>query len=69
MAKQAFRRKKGILVLRDYDENKEIEFELGFLRSLSLNQRILMMEAKSREMKSLLTKNGHREIIQIIKRK
>lgn len=63
------REKNGILILRSPDEKKEIEFELNFLSSLSLPQRFLLMETKTRELKYNLIKNGHRETPQIIKRK
>jgi len=60
---------KEILVLDDHDEDKEIEFELNYLASLTINQRISLMENKSKELKSILKKNGHRKTPQIIKRK
>jgi len=60
---------KGILVLRDSDEEKEIEFELRYLSSLSLEQRFSLMQKKTLELKSNLEKNGHRRTSQIIKRK
>ena len=60
---------KGILVLRKPDEKREIEFELNYLSSLSLSQRFLLMQTKSRELKSNLINNGHRETTPIIKRK
>lgn len=63
------RENNGILVLRNSDEKREIEFELNFLSSLNLSQRFLLMETKTRELKSNLIKNGHRETPQIIKRK
>jgi len=60
---------KGILVLKDSDEKKEIEFELNYLLSLRVGQRFLLMQTKSQELKSDLVKNGHRKTPQIIKRK
>jgi len=60
---------KGILVLKESDEKKEIEFELNYLSSLSVFQRFLLMETKSQELKSNLVKNGHRKTPQIIKKK
>ena len=60
---------KGILVLKDSDEKKEIEFELNYLLSLKTGQRFLLMQTKSQELKSILVKNGHRKTPQIIKRK
>lgn len=68
MGKKDCLKEKGILVLDDHNEEKEIEFELNYLASLSLNQRISLMENKSKELKSLLSKNGHRKTSQIIKR-
>jgi len=61
--------KKGLLVLEESDEKREIEFELDYLLSLSVDQRFLMMQKKSQEIKSNLVKNGHRKTPQIIKRK
>jgi hypothetical protein len=69
MSKMDSRENNGLLVLRHSDEKREIEFELNFLSSLNLSQRFLLMETKSREQKSNLIKNGHRETPQIIKRK
>jgi len=60
---------KGILILKDRDEKKEIDFELNYLSSLSVSQRFLLMQTKSQELKSNLVKNGHRKTPQIIKRK
>ena len=60
---------KGILILRDSNEEIEIEFELRYLSSLSLEQRFSMMQEKTLELKSNLEKNGHRRTSQIIKRK
>lgn len=62
-------KRKGILILKKPDEEKEIEFEIDHLLSLSLEQRISMMRAKSKELKTNLEKNGHRKTPQIIKRK
>lgn len=59
----------GILVLKDSDEEKELEFELEYLASLSLQQRFAMMQQKSKELLTNLEKNGHRRTSQIIKRK
>ena len=60
---------KGILILEDSDEKKEIAFELKYLSSLSLQQRFMLMHNKTQELKSNLEKNGHRTTPQIIKRK
>jgi hypothetical protein len=60
----------AILKLDKHDEDKEIEFELDYLTSLTTNQRFQMMFIKTREMLSLLKKtNAHRAVTEIIKRK
>jgi len=69
MEKERYQKRKGFLILSQADAKKERDFELDYLLSLSLNQRISMMEAKSRELKSLLAENGHRKTSAIIKRK
>ena len=59
-----------ILKLDEFDEAKEIEFELDYLTSLTTSQRFQLMSAKTQEMLSLLRKrNEHRKITEIIKRK
>lgn len=67
--KRARLEKKGILILRKGDEKREIEFELDYLTSLSLQDRFALMLNKSRELKINLEKNGHRTAPAIIKRK
>ena len=57
-----------ILRLKRHDHNKEIEFELKYLKSLSVKKRFKMMFKKTREMVNLLEKSGHRRPSQIIKR-
>lgn len=57
-----------ILKLSQHNEEKEIEFELEFLRSLSVRQRFEMMLKKTKEMINLLEKNGYRRSFEIIKR-
>jgi len=58
----------AILKLKKHNENKEIEFELKYLKSLTIKQRFEMMFRKTREMLNLLGKNEHRKTTQIIKR-
>ena len=59
-----------ILKLREHDEEREIQFELDYLTSLTTRQRFEMMFAKTRELLSLLKRtDGHRTITEIIKRK
>lgn len=60
----------AILKLDRNDEDKEIDFELDYLLSLTTRQRFEMMFAKTRELRSLLKKtNGYRTVTEIIKRK
>ena len=61
--------KKGLLVLGKEEEKGELEFELNYLTSLSLQDRFALMLNKSRELKTNLEKNGHRTALAIIKRK
>lgn len=58
----------GILKLKQHNAKKEAEFELAFLRSLSVKQRFQLMFKKTKEMLSLLEKSGHRRPFEIIKR-
>jgi hypothetical protein len=58
----------SILKLKRHNPKKEIEFELRFLKSLSVRQRFQMMIKKSKEMLNLLEKSGHRRPFAIIKR-
>ena len=60
----------AILKLDRHDEDKEIEFELDYLRSLTTSQRFEVMFTKTQEMLSLLKKkNAHRKVAEVIKRK
>ena len=59
----------AILKLDRHDEDKEIEFELDYLTSLTTKQRFELMLTKTREMLRLLKKDGHRTTTEIIKRK
>jgi len=56
------------LKLDKHNARKEIEFELRFLKSLSVKQRFTMMFQKTKEMLRLLEQNGHRRPFEIIKR-
>lgn len=58
----------AILKLDRHDEDKEIEFELDYLTSLTTSQRFEMMFTKTREMLRLLKKDGRRTTTEIIKR-
>jgi len=57
-----------ILKLDRHDEDREIEFELNYLSSLTIKQRFTMMFKKANEMRSLLKNHGNRKNTQIIKR-
>ena len=59
----------AILKLDKHDEDKEIEFELDYLTSLTTSQRFEMMFTQTREMLRLLKKDGRRTTTEIIKRK
>ena len=58
----------AILKLDRHDENKEIEFELDYLTSLTTGERFEMMFQKRKEMLSLLKRNERRRTTEIIKR-
>ncbi len=58
-----------ILKLKRDNEKKETLFELKYLMSLTTSQRFEMMIKRSKEIKELLEKSGHRKPFEIIKRK
>ena len=59
----------AILKLDKHNEDKEIEFELDYLTSLTTSQRFELMFKKTREMLSLREKkNVHRTVAEVIKR-
>lgn len=57
-----------VLKLSKDDENREIEFELKHLLSLTTRQRFQMMFKKTQEMRRLAGKHGYGKTTQIIKR-
>ena len=57
-----------ILKLDNHDEDKEIEFELNYLKLLTIKERFQMMFKKTEEMRSLLKDHGYRKTPQVIKR-
>jgi hypothetical protein len=60
----------AILKLDKHNEDKEIEFELDYLASLTTQQRFELMFRKTQEMLSLRKKrNAHGKTTEIIKRK
>jgi hypothetical protein len=58
----------SILKLSADDEEKELEFELSYLASLTFEERLKMMREKSREMLKQMVEHGHRKPFEIIKR-
>jgi len=62
-------KKNTILKLTDSDEEKEIQFELDFLFSLTVQERFQLMMNRNRELLNLLEKNDHRRSPEIIKRR
>ncbi len=61
-------KKARILKLPRDDEEKELEFELDYLASLTFEERLQMMREKSREMLKQMIDHGHRRSFEIIKR-
>ena len=57
-----------ILKLSHDDEEKELEFELTYLRSLTFEERLDMMQRKSRHMLKKMVDLGYRKPFEIIKR-
>ena len=57
-----------VLKLEKDDENREIEFELCYLKSLTIKERFLIMQKKSEEIKKMLRKRGYRKPTEIVKR-
>ena len=58
----------SILKLSQADEEKELEFELNYLASLTFEERLKMMKQKSREMLRQMVEHGHRRPFEILKR-
>ena len=59
----------AILKLDKHNEDKEIEFELDYLTSLTTSERFEMMFTKTKEILSLRKKrNANRAVTEIIKR-
>ena len=58
-----------ILKINSENPDKELDFELEYQLSLSVQQRFEMMFEKSRQIAQILIDNGHRKTPAIIKRK
>lgn len=62
-------KKRFVLKLDPYgEEDKEIDFELDYLCSLTRQQRFQAMFKKTQEMRHLLGRRGYRKTAQVIKR-
>ena len=61
-------RKRSILKLSQPDEERELEFDLDFLASLTFEERLKMMREKSREMLRQMVEHGHRRPFEVVKR-
>jgi len=57
-----------ILKLDTDDEDKELEFELAYQRTLTTQQRFELMFRKSREIAEVLLRHGYRKPFEILKR-
>lgn len=57
-----------ILKLDKPDPARELEFELEFQRSLTLQQRFAMMVTASNRIREQLIRSGQRKAVEIIKR-
>jgi hypothetical protein len=57
-----------VLKLEKDDENREIEFELSYLKSLTTKESFLLMQKKSEEIKKMLRSRGYRKSSEIVKR-
>jgi hypothetical protein len=58
----------AILKLAADDPERELEFELAYLRSLTTQERFTLMCHKSRELVESLARHGHRTPVAIAKR-
>jgi len=56
------------LALDKEDPERELEFELDFQASLSVQDRFTMMFRRSREIMEALIRHGHRKPVEITKR-
>ena len=57
-----------VLKLAEHDEEKEIAFELDYLASLTVEERIRLLELKRQEIRTLLEMHGHGRAPEVIKR-
>ncbi len=52
----------------EQDEERELEFELDYLATLTVQQRFEMMFRRSRQLQEMLERHGHRRPVEIVKR-
>ena len=57
-----------ILKLAKHDEDRELDFEIEWLCSLTTAQRFELMFRKSRELAATLDRHGHRRTAEVVKR-
>ena len=68
MTRPRDRRMTGVLKLSADDPERELEFELAYQRSLTVQERFILMFRKSRELADSLVRHGHRKPLAIVKR-
>lgn len=52
----------------EQDGKRELEFELDYLATLTVQERFEMMFRRSRQIREMLEQHGHREPAEIVKR-
>jgi hypothetical protein len=62
------KKKPTILKLSADDQDKELEFELDYLSSLTFEERLKLMKEKSQEMLRQMVDRGYRKPFEIVKR-
>ena len=65
---EPMKRDPSILKMSQSDEERELEFELNYLASLTFEERLQMMKRKSREMLRQMIEHGHRRPFEVFKR-
>jgi hypothetical protein len=61
-------RRATVLKLDEADEERELAFELAYLRSLTTAERFELMFRRSREMAETLMRHGYRKPVEVVKR-
>ena len=57
-----------ILKLKEDDPQRELEFELDYLATLTTEQRFRLMVERSRQFMQIMIRHGHRKPAEIVKR-